>query len=219
MKQLGLIIPAGGVARRFQEGGGGDKLFAIVDGSPLLIKTLRSFRSVSAIVSCVIAIQPSSHVKLKALLAEEDWPFPVRVVSGASTRRGSVSAAFQCLDTVDQVMIHDAARPFLSQDLIMRILEKGASVSAVIPGLPQTDTIKRVKNGVVIETLKRDDVYQIQTPQLFDYEILEKAFGDPDEWATDEASLVERLGEPVYLVSGDETNIKVTYTSDLKACL
>ena len=113
-------------------------------------------------------------------------------------------------------MIHDVARPLVSKNLVKRIAEKAYRSSAVIPAIPIVDTIKKVSDGCVIETISRNNMMMIQTPQCFDFGLLKKGYARCyDEEITDEAMMVEKMGEVVDVVTGDFCNRKVTYFEDL----
>lgn len=169
------------------------------------------------------------------------------VPGGKSARWETVKAALESIpDDCTHIAVHDAARPAASNDLLSRIFEAAKSVAAVIPGVPVNSTLKRVAAEAatlagedaddavasailgdagrvkvsarqVTETLDRENVIAVQTPQVFEADLLRRAYAqDSLEGATDDASLVERLGETVYVVEGDPTNIKVTTQADMK---
>jgi 2-C-methyl-D-erythritol 4-phosphate cytidylyltransferase len=154
---------------------------------------------------------------------------PVRVVLGGSTRQASVAAGLaQAPPDTDIVLVHDAARPLVPPELIARVVESvRAGHRAVVPGLPVTDTLKRVLPGGSVEpvaaTVERAPLRAVQTPQGFDRELLELAHAaathrsaDESTAATDDAGLVEALGEPVVVVAGDERAAKITTAHDLR---
>jgi 2-C-methyl-D-erythritol 4-phosphate cytidylyltransferase / 2-C-methyl-D-erythritol 2,4-cyclodiphosphate synthase len=171
-------------------------------------------------------------VALPRALAEDPPPYlraagppgvkPLRIVAGGERRRDSVASAFRAADpSSDVIVVHDAARPFASGDLIARTIAAAADAGAALAALPARDTVKRAgpdpashEGRHVIETLPRDTIYLAQTPQAFRREVLAEALrleGD----ATDEASLAERAGHHVRIVDGEATNIKITTRGDL----
>ena len=147
-------------------------------------------------------------------------------MEGGAERFLSVYQALQFLKKKSEegiLFIHDAARPFFTEDLLERLLEKTGSASAVIPGVPVKDTIKRVEGGVVQESLKRTGLYAVQTPQVFLFSLLYEAYQDffvqrekREILITDDAMLIEAFSEEqVYLISGEEQNRKITVKEDL----
>lgn len=208
---LGLVITAAGASTRFGE----PKQFYLIDGVPMLTKTLSAFKSVAAFSECVVAINKEGVSRLEQELKGLDLPFKVKVVLGGRSRRESVENAVNALETSTKVLIHDGARPFIPLDVIQRVIDAITHNDAVIPGVPAVDTLKVVKDGQVFTTLNRDEVYRVQTPQAFSIELLLKAYAEYDgPEATDEAMLVENMGVPVTVVLGDEANKKVTFKTD-----
>jgi 2-C-methyl-D-erythritol 4-phosphate cytidylyltransferase len=153
------------------------------------------------------------------LPAGSDWPAPVgvRTAVGGVTRSASVRAGLACLpDGADVVTVHDAARPLASRALFERVVAAvRAGADAAIPGLPVTDTVKRVRDNRVVETVPRDDLVVVQTPQAFRRAALEAAHAG-DGVGTDDAALVEAAGGTVVVVEGEPRNLKVTLADDLQ---
>jgi 2-C-methyl-D-erythritol 4-phosphate cytidylyltransferase len=208
---LGLIITAAGASTRFGE----PKQFFLIHDEPMIIRTVKAFAAFDQFTECVISIHEEGKDTLDALLAPLTLPFDVRTVIGGETRRESVEIAVNALENTKTVLIHDGARPFVSKDVIQRVIDATSGFDAVIPGVPSVDTLKRVKDGVVDATLNREDVFRIQTPQAFSVEVLKQAYRDysgPE--ATDEAMLVEKQNVPIKVVLGDESNKKVTFKTD-----
>jgi 2-C-methyl-D-erythritol 4-phosphate cytidylyltransferase len=159
---------------------------------------------------------------VRALLDTYEVPTEVRVTTGGETRQDSVRLALESLEPdVDVVLVHDAARPLAPSQLVDDVVQAVASgAEAVIPALPVADTIKRVEDGRVVETLRRDALYAVQTPQGFARELLAKAHDAAvvDGFAgTDDASLVERVGATVAVIPGHPEASKVTRPGDLAA--
>jgi len=139
-------------------------------------------------------------------------------IPGGVRRRDSVAAGLGYLsEDVTHVLVHDAARPLASADLVTRVIERllVGDVGAVVPGIAVTDTVKRVEGEAVIDTVDRLGLVTVQTPQGFTLTALREAHAFDDDEATDDAALVERSGGTVVVVVGDEVNLKVTYPGDL----
>ena len=216
------IIAAGGRGERF--GAGEPKQLVAVGGRAILERSVTAFLTHPAVDAVIVA--------LPRALAEDPPPYlraagppgakPLRIVAGGERRRDSVASAFRAADpSSDVIVVHDAARPFASGDLIARTIAAAADAGAALAALPARDTVKRAgpdpashEGRQVIETLPRETIYLAQTPQAFRREVLADALrleGD----ATDEASLAERAGHHVRIVDGEATNIKITTRGDL----
>lgn len=141
-------------------------------------------------------------------------------IPGGARRRDSVAAGLATIpDDVDWVLIHDAARPLLTRALVTTVIDAvlAGNSDAVVPALAVTDTLKLVSDGMVIETVDRSQLVAVQTPQAFRLPLLREAhLVDPDDDATDDAGLVERVGGTVAVVPGDRINIKITHAGDLE---
>ena len=170
---IGLIITAAGTSSRF--GGKTGKLFSSLNHEPVLKKTITCFLN-KKIEHCIIPTLKDKIKQVEDIVASLDIPFEVTVIEGGETRKESVFKAFNTLKPVAKVMIHDGARPIVSSELLMRILEASYSYESVIPGLAVTDTIKWVEKGIVKSTVDRTHIMRIQTPQLFTYQLLKKAY-------------------------------------------
>jgi 2-C-methyl-D-erythritol 4-phosphate cytidylyltransferase len=140
-------------------------------------------------------------------------------VAGGSTRVGSVAAGLAAVpDDADLILVHDAARPFAARELVSRVLEALGQADGAVPGVPLTDTVKRVRDGMVVETPDRSQLVAVQTPQGFRADVLRRAHAQAADvlaGATDCASLVEAAGGTVAVVEGDPANLKVTTPDDL----
>jgi 2-C-methyl-D-erythritol 4-phosphate cytidylyltransferase/2-C-methyl-D-erythritol 2,4-cyclodiphosphate synthase len=223
------IIAAGGQGRRL--GGAQPKQLLSVAGRPILERTLAAFLEHPAIDALIVALpqelvdDPPPYLHPAALHGAGK---PVRLVAGGDRRQDSVANAFGAADAAsDIIVIHDAARPFASADLIARTITAAAESGAALAALASRDTVKRTQNptavvsGVsrtVIETLPRETIYLAQTPQAFRRDVLAQAIAAAVRApldATDEATLVERAGQAVRLVEGEATNIKITTAEDL----
>lgn len=215
LKPCGAVIVAAGNATRM---GGIDKVMASVDGEPMILRSVRAFQESDVICQIVIVTRQDLIVPLMDLCSGFD---KVRaVVVGGSDRSESVRAGLQALSSdIKLAAIHDGARPFITQQVIDRTVRAAHSYAAAAPGIPVKDTIKVVQGGVVRNTPERKSLLAIQTPQIFDVDLLKGALKKAalDKASiTDDCSAVERLGMSVKIVEGDERNIKITTPMDLQ---
>ena len=211
----GAVIVAAGSASRM---GGIDKVMAPLGGEPMIIKTVRAFQQCDAIREIVVVTRPDLIVPIMDLCASMD---KVRaVVAGGSSRQASVSLGLNALsEKVKLAAIQDGARPFVTWQLIDRVVRAAHSFGAAAPAIPVKDTIKEVGGGVVKQTPDRSTLFAVQTPQVFDFDLLRAALKKAEQenaQVTDDCSAVERMGMSVKIVEGDERNIKVTTPLDLK---
>lgn len=219
---VGAILAAGGLGTRL--GGDRPKQFLDVEGRSMLERSLAALATHPRIGEVVVAL-PAAHLDPPPACVTAPWPRPVRAVAGGPRRQDSVANAFAVLSPAASiVLVHDAARPFVSSALIDRMIDAAAQAGAAIPALPATDTIKRgaLRDGHawVASTLPRHEIYLAQTPQAFRREVLARAIAaaaGAGNDATDEAGMVERAGDEVRLVDGDPGNVKITTADDLRA--
>ena len=193
------------------------KAFASLGGRPLLAESLDRLDR-SPWVDAIVVVAPVGWEEPAILLAEELAATKVvSCVTGGATRADSVRAALEEVsDDALVVLVHDAARPLIDDAVIERVLAPLAEgFDGVVPALAIPDTVKRVENGVVVETVSREDLVGAQTPQAFLAPALRHAFGGDISAATDCASLVERAGGRVVAVEGEPTLLKVTTPADL----
>lgn len=196
------VVVAGGSGTRF----GHPKQWAALGGRPVLDWAVEA---AAATCNGVVVVVPVDAV-------DRVCPGAAAVVAGGSTRSASVRAGLAAVPpSADVIVVHDAARPLARPALFTAVMDAvGAGASAAICAVPLTDTVKRVIDGVVHETLDRSSLVAVQTPQAFRAEVLRRAHaGEPD--ATDDAALVESLGERVVVVAGDPVNRKLTDPLDL----
>lgn len=213
---LGLVITAAGKGVRF--GQDIPKQFCEIEGVPVLIKTCQVFADILPIRHCVITVHSAYLKQTQQLL--ETYGLSDRFVLqlGGDTRFLSVKNGVDALPSnIDYVLIHDAARPFVTPLLVERLIKGAMGHDVLIPVLPITDTIKRVENGVVVETVNRDEYVSVQTPQVFRKSALCEAYKTIDDVLgfTDEAMLMETYGVLVHTLIGDANNTKITYKSDI----
>ncbi len=192
-----------------------NKLFVPLGGKPLLAWSVDICQRCSLIQQIVLVLNDKDLARGEKLKKERDWS-KVTLCPGGARRQDSVREGLRRIRDCDLVMIHDGARPFLTLDLIedgLKIVEEtGASVAAV----PVKDTIKlAVDERLVGETLQRDKLWAAQTPQMFSFDVIMRAYENLSAEVTDDATAVELLGHKVQLYMGDYRNIKVTTTEDL----
>ena len=207
---VGVVVPAAGAGTRL--GPGAPKALRLLAGEPLLVHAVRRLRACPSVGPVVVAAPPASVAEVQELLAA----FDVQVVAGGVERQDSVRVALAALGAdVDLVLVHDAARalvPVTVVESVVAALRAGAS--AVVPVLPVADTVKRVIGDAVVETVAREDLRAVQTPQGFVRSVLERAHTS-DRSVTDDASMVEALGVKVVTVAGAAEAFKVTTPFDL----
>ena len=215
------IIAAGGTGRRL--GAAVPKQLLEIGGRTILERSVTAFASHPRINDVIVALPADVAAQPPGWLQAHDT---VRVVTGGARRQDSVAAAFdQVTPAAAIVLVHDAARPFVSSGLIDRCIEAAAEFGGAIAALPVRDTVKRLAEGVrplVIEaTLPRESIYLAQTPQAFRRDVLGAAvaLGRSGVEATDEASLAERAGHDVRIVQGETDNVKITTLADLEAAI
>ncbi|TAN61165.1 2-C-methyl-D-erythritol 4-phosphate cytidylyltransferase [bacterium] len=209
------IIPAAGRGERLNSKV--PKPLVRIDSKPILAYCLEALAGNKSISRIVIAVSEENREAFNAALRKFRLLKRVSLVSGGESRQESVA---HCLGELGRdtgfVLIHDAARPFLSGRLVADCLKEARISGAVVCGLPARATMKRVESGWVKETLKREDIWEIQTPQVFRKDMLLKAYAKfKNISATDDASLVERLGVKVKVIKGSYYNIKITTPEDL----
>lgn len=215
LKRCGAVIVAAGSASRM---GGIDKVMAPLGGTPMVARTAAAFQNCDAIAEIVIVTRPDLIRPISALCAGMD---KVRaVVAGGSSRQESVWLGLNALsEDIQLAAIHDGARPLVSNLVIDRTVRAANSYGAAAPAVPVKDTVKVVKGGLVEKTPERATLQAVQTPQVFDFDLLRGALKQAEEEkaaVTDDCSAVERLGMKVKIVEGDERNLKVTTPMDLK---
>jgi len=239
--RIGVIIAAAGKSARF---GAGDKLSQDLGGRPVLLRTVEAFTKRDEVAAIVVAGPPDDMEGFRARFGPALGFNGARIVEGGRTERWeSIARAMQALpDDITHIAVHDGARPCVGNDLLGRIFAAAEVAPAVVPGVAVRDTLKRVGDATVsaavddaiadfilgdvgkastsgrpvIETVSREGLVAVQTPQVFDAALLRRAYASVDlAGATDDASVVERLGETVLVVEGDPRNLKITTEEDL----
>lgn len=215
LKPCGAVIVAAGTASRM---GGIDKVMAPLGGEPMIVHTVRAFQNCDAIREIIVVTRQDLIVSVMDLCHGFD---KLRaVIVGGSTRQESVERGLSALSAgMKLAAVQDGARPLVTWQVIDRTVRAANTYGAAAPAIPVKDTVKVVQGGLVKETPDRSTLQAVQTPQVFDVDLLSGALQKAKEDAaavTDDCSAVERLGMAVKIVEGDERNIKVTTPMDLK---
>lgn len=209
------IIVAAGSGQRFGHAG---KSFVSISGRPMAWWSLSAAMNSSAVDELVLVCAQHSWDAAETVLSQLPARKPVRRVLGGERRQDSTLAGLQAVSpSVEIVAIHDAARPLVATALFDAVIDAARQHGAAIAAIPIADTIKRVADRRVIETIPRDDLFAVQTPQAFEKRLLLDAFARSarqGSTVTDEASLIEQCGNAVHIVPGDPSNMKVTYPAD-----
>ena len=223
-----VIIPAAGLGTRMAPpapGKGKSKQFAELNGTPILIHTLRKFAASPSVTEIYIALRPEEMAEFRSRLEKDGLWKRVQLLEGGEHRQQSVASALAAIsaNADDIVLVHDAVRPFVSEDTIEQVIKAAEKYGAAIAGMPAVDTVKQVERtaegAVITATIPRERVVMAQTPQGFRYGILRKAFDEASAdgfLGTDEASLIERAGGQVAVVMGSPRNIKLTTPADMQ---
>jgi 2-C-methyl-D-erythritol 4-phosphate cytidylyltransferase len=226
-----VIIPAAGLGTRMA-GAAKDsakpalsKQFTELGGVPIIVHTLRKFAAMPEVDDIYIALRPTEQDTFRPRLQQERLGKPVHMVEGGEHRQESVANAIAAVNAADDdvILVHDAVRPFVTEEIIRQVIEQAKKTGAAIAGVPAVDTIKQVERtadgAVITTTVPRERAVLAQTPQGFRFSILKKAFDEATNdgfSGTDEASLVERMGGDVAVVMGSPRNIKITTPADLE---
>jgi 2-C-methyl-D-erythritol 4-phosphate cytidylyltransferase len=224
-----VIIPAAGLGTRMSNAPGGNKSkskqFFELQGTPILLHTLRKFAQCDAVSEIVVALRKNETQAFQRQIEHENFSKPLRLVEGGEHRQNSVANAIATIDAAedDIILVHDAVRPFVDQETIVNVIEAVKKYAAAIAGVPAIDTVKQVERtadgAVVIATVPRERMVLAQTPQGFRFGLLKKAFDEATAdgfMGTDEASLIERSGGAVHVVMGSPRNMKITTPADLE---
>lgn len=206
--KINAIIPAGGTSSRF---GNKNKLLEKINGKEVIKYTVQAFEN-SNVDEIIICANVSIIEELKSILKDCR---KVKIIEGGETRQASVFNGLKAADC-DYVLIHDAARPMISTDLVNQTIEMVKDKNALTVATKTIDTIKEVEDGKIIRTIDRSKLYNTQTPQAFKYELIKdahtKLYGQN---FTDDAGMLEELGQTVYILNGSYKNIKITTQNDI----
>ena len=203
-----------------EKAGTSRKQFMLLEGSPILLHTIRKFVASPAVVEIVVALRAEDIDWVRELLHAENFSKPVRLVEGGDSRQHSVENALASLGPgTELVAVHDAVRPFIEHSVLDKVFAEAAETGAAIVGIVPVDTVKQVHRNKIRQTIPRERLVLAQTPQVFRFDLLTQAFASAREdgfTGTDESSLVERLDQvEVSVVPGSDRNIKITKPSDM----
>jgi 2-C-methyl-D-erythritol 4-phosphate cytidylyltransferase len=229
------IIPAAGLGTRMASAPSAkskkampSKQFTELSGTPILIHTLRKFASSPQVGEVFIALRKNEISGFRTRLEKEGKDIlqkKIQLVEGGEHRQQSVANALAAVSAAadDIVLVHDAVRPFVTEQIIKDVIDGAGKFGAAIAGMPAVDTVKQVERtaagALITATILRERVVMAQTPQGFRYDVLKKAFDEASAdgfMGTDEASLVERSGHEVAVVMGSPRNIKITTPADME---
>ncbi|WP_239752038.1 2-C-methyl-D-erythritol 4-phosphate cytidylyltransferase [Mammaliicoccus sp. H-M34] len=208
------IIPAAGQGKRM--GAEINKLFLEINGETIIRRTVSVFQEIEECEQIFIAAHPEEVHLMEEHL--KDFNKVAGVIPGGKERQHSINEVLNVLIDTEVVMVHDGARPFITQEKVKQLYQETLKNNAVILAVQAKDTIKKVIDGVVEETYDRSTLWQVQTPQSFSRHVILKAYNLAEEHdfvGTDDASLVERAGYKVHITNGDYDNIKITTHEDL----
>src|SRR5437660_1709412 len=215
------IIVAGGKGTRF--GGHRPKQFLEINGTPIIVHTLRQFEHAQEIDRVVVAVPAEEVNAFRSVVEESNLKKVSQVVAGGDTRALSVKCGLASIEAAEVVAVHDAVRPLVTPEEIDQVVLAAANNSgAAILVAPVSDTIKEVDHNRIVKTVARAQLRRALTPQCFRFDILKRAYADLEEIeslridVTDDSFLVERLGVPITIVEGSARNIKITTAEDLK---
>jgi len=212
-QKVGAVIVAAGSSQRM---GGVDKVLALLGGKPLLARVIDVFQRCILIHQIVVVLSQQNLKPGQRLVAEQGWSKVTDVCLGGSRRQDSVVVGLNRLSHCSWVVIHDGARPLVTEGLIERGLEAAIETGAAVAAVPVTDTVKVAGDDQLVQgTPPRRDLWAVQTPQVFRFDIIAEAYRQAEGEVTDDATLVEQLGYRVKLYMGSYDNIKVTTPDDL----
>ncbi|MBM4453198.1 MAG: 2-C-methyl-D-erythritol 4-phosphate cytidylyltransferase [Chloroflexi bacterium] len=210
VSHVGVVIVGAGSGQRM----GTDKIFLHLADKPLLAWSVDICQDCEMVEQIVIVLSASNLKSGKDLVTKRGWSKVVKVCLGGRRRQDSVRQGLKGLKNCDVVIIHDGARPFLTHDLIHNGLKAVQETGAAASAVPVKDTIKVADNLIVSQTLERQHLWAVQTPQVFRFDVIAQAHEQVTDDVTDDASLVERLGHKVRLYKGSYQNIKITTPED-----
>jgi 2-C-methyl-D-erythritol 4-phosphate cytidylyltransferase len=216
-RKVVAIIAAAGTGKRI--GGEFPKQYLKIAGKPVLVYTLEKFDRCQAIGEILLVVKKEKIDLAEGLLKEWGIKKTIHVIAGGEERQDSIRQALDVLpEQAEWVAIHDGVRPFISLEKINEVIQTGRDFGAAILAIPEKNTIKKAKEEWVEQTVSRNDIWEVQTPQVFKIDWLKAAYVQAFEkhfYSTDDASLLEKAGYRIRLVRGEETNIKITSPADL----
>lgn len=211
------IIVAGGKGLRM--GGEIPKQFLPIGGKPVLMRTIEVFRQAYPDIHIILMLPVSQQDYWQQLCQEYNFTVPVRIADGGETRFHSVSNGLKLIpdDADGLVGVHDGVRPFVTVETIRRCYDEAMEKGAVVPVISVVETVRQLRKDGTSVTVPRDEYKLVQTPQTFRISLLKEAYRQPyTSFFTDDASVVEAMGKPVYLVEGNRENIKITTPADIR---
>ncbi|MFH0948597.1 MAG: 2-C-methyl-D-erythritol 4-phosphate cytidylyltransferase [Elusimicrobiota bacterium] len=216
--KIALIIVAAGSGKRF----GSKKQFELIGKKKVIELTVQKFLSITEINNIVVVL-PKEDIKKNVVAYFNLRSFRIKIIPGGKTRQHSVFNGLSTLSSdTDIVLIHDGVRPFVSEKIIKDSISAAKKYGACVVAVSVKDTVKITKNGFVVSTPERKNIFLAQTPQTFKYSLIMKAYKKAFKekyFSTDDSALVEKLDEKVKIVSGDYKNIKITTKDDLKSLM
>lgn len=212
------IIPAGGAGRRLNTGMA--KQYLPLNGQPVLVYSLDAFETATVIDEIILVVPETDIGFVGDLVLKRDFKKVAKIIVGGDERQDSVRNGISAIDDeCDIVLVHDGVRPFVTRDMIDQVVEALRDFPAAVIGVPSKDTVKETNdNDLVVKTVPRKNLWNIQTPQAFQFAVLQRAYDAAyldNFYGTDDASLVERIGVPVKMIAGSYENIKITTPEDL----
>ncbi|MEO4055292.1 2-C-methyl-D-erythritol 4-phosphate cytidylyltransferase [Solibacillus sp. CAU 1738] len=211
-----VVLPAAGSGKRM--GAGQNKLFLKLLEKPILIHTLEVFEQDTNCTGIWLAVRPEERPLIEEMLTQYGITKVKGLPAGGEERQHSVHSCMKEMEQVDIVLVHDAARPFITHDIIANLVQSAHDHGAAIAGVRAKDTMKKVRDGIIEETVDRESLWMIQTPQAFRFKLIYEAEDVAEKvgfLGTDEAMLVERLGHAVHIVESSYENVKMTTKEDL----
>ena len=213
MKHYAVIV-AGGSGNRMQTET--PKQFLLLNNLPVLMHTIKAFAQSDAQPKILVVLHADQHNYWKRLCNEFNFNVPHEIIAGGSERFYSVQNAINSIDEDSFVAIHDAVRPLISKQLIDNSFRQATELGNVVVAVQSSDSVRLLKDGKT-SAIKRSEVYLVQTPQVFNISILRNGYKQNFESGfTDDASVVEALGEKINIIEGERNNIKITYPIDLE---
>lgn len=215
---VSVIIAAAGNSTRY--GTGNSKQFLLLEGVPVLIKSVQAFEQIDEVKEIIITARKQDFDVIESFLQQYNIKKVKSVVEGGATRQDSIAAAVKKVSEETEIIaVHDGARPLVSKETIIGVIEKAVEKGAAACAVPVKDTIKIIdSSGKIVTTPDRASLRAVQTPQVFNFalykEAIDKAVSESKQY-TDDCQLIESMGHPVYLTDGDYENIKITTPDDL----
>jgi 2-C-methyl-D-erythritol 4-phosphate cytidylyltransferase len=217
MSSFAVILAAAGRSSRFKDKNY-KKPFAPLDGRAVWLHSAEKFLNRDDVKQLLLVISAEDREYFQSKFAANAAILGIDVVDGGAERADSIQKALEKVKAeIEFVAVHDAARPCIANEWISEIFAAAQKSGAAIPAIPVSGTLKRVAGGAIVETISRDGLWEAQTPQVFRREILLKAYAQRGSFvATDDAQLVEKIGQKVNIVPGSVVNLKITTREDLR---